>query len=247
MTIVEFLYPVKNKTTKIICLAAMYFNQRYQKGEPLTVEGLRMLLKRSKVPKAAQLNLAATLAQSAPYVDTVGKDGNRFLWALTTTGESYVREIMELPASDIEIENDVSSLEMLISTIVDKDVCDYLNEAVKCLQVNALRASVVFLWSGAIKKIREDVFACGLGNINSAIVKYDPKSKPIKKADDLVLVKEATLLLVTQELGLFDKNQRSVLEDCLNLRNKCGHPGKYKVGPKKVSSFIEDLVGVLFK
>ena len=41
--------------------------------------------------------------------------------------------------------------------------------------------------------------------------------------------------------------QRSVLEDCLNLRNKCGHPRKYKIGEKKVSSFIEDLVGIVFK
>ncbi len=54
-------------------------------------------------------------------------------------------------------------------------------------------------------------------------------------------------MLSAQELGLYDKNQRAVLEDCLNLRNKCGHPGKYKVGPKKVSSFIEDLIGIVFK
>ncbi|WP_024461026.1 hypothetical protein [Marinimicrobium sp. LS-A18] len=247
MTIVEFLNPVKKKSTKDICLAAMYFSQRYQEAESLTVEGLRALLKRAKIPRAAQLNLAATLAQSAPYVDTIGKDGKRFLWALTSTGESYVRELLELPAHDIEIENDVASLDELISTIGDKDVCDYLNEAVKCLQVNAIRASVVFLWSGAVKKIRDDVFACGAGSVNTALAKFDPKAKPIKKLDDLVLVKESTLLLVSQELGLFDKNQRSVLEDCLNLRNKCGHPGKYKAGPKKVSSFIEDLVSVVFK
>jgi len=247
MTIVEFLHPLKGKSLKIICLAAMYFNQRYQEADSLTIEGLRALLKRAKIPKAGQLNLAATLAQSAPYVDAVGKDGNRFHWALTTTGESYVREQLELPASDIEIENDVSSLEALISTVADKDVSDYLNEAVKCLQVNARRASVVFLWSGAVKKIRDDIFACGIGNVNIALTKYDAKAKQIKWVDDLVLVKESILLLMSQELGLFDKNQRSVLEDCLNLRNKCGHPGKYSVGPKKVSSFIEDLVGVLFK
>ena len=247
MTIVEFLHPIKNKGIKNICLAAMYFDQRYQNGESLTVEGLRALLKRAKIPRAAKLNLAATLSQSAPYVDTVGKEGNRFLWSITNSGESYVRELLELPANDIEIENDVSSLESLISKISDKDVCDYLNEAVKCLQVNALRACVVFLWSGSVKKIRDDVFACGVKNINPAILKFDPKAKQIKKLDDLVLIKESTLLLVSQEMGLFDKNQRSVLEDCLNLRNKCGHPGKYKIGQKKVSSFIEDLVGILFE
>jgi len=246
MTIVEFLHPIKSKGIKNICLAAMYFNQRYMEGDSITVEGLRALLKRAKIPRAAKLNLASTMSQSAPYVDASGKDGNRFLWSLTKTGESYVRELLNLPASDIEIENDVSSLENLISNISDKDTSDYLNEAVTCLQVNALRACVVFLWAGSVKKIRDDVFACGESNINAAAIKFNPKSKSIKKLDDLVLIKESTLLLMSQELGLFDKNQRSVLEDCLNLRNKCGHPGKYKVGPKKVSSFIEDLIGILF-
>lgn len=247
MTIVEFLHPIKSKGIKNVCLSAMYFHQRYQSGEALTVEGLRALLKRAKVPRASKLNLASTLSQSAPYVDTVGKEGNRFLWSLTDSGQSYVRELLALPANDVEIENDVSSLETLITKVAEKDVCDYLNEAVKCLQVNALRACVVFLWSGAVKKIRDDVFACGVSNINQALAKFDAKAKPVRKVDDLVLIKESTLLLVSQELGLLDKNQRSVLEDCLNLRNKCGHPGKYKIGPKKASSFIEDLVGILFE
>jgi hypothetical protein len=246
MTIVEFLHPINKGGLRNLCLAAMYFHQRYQEGDSITVEGLRALFKRAKIPRSDKLNLAATLSQSAPFVDTVGKEGNKFLWKLTTSGENHVRELLDLPTSDIEIENDVSSLENIIAGISDDDLTDYLHESVKCLQVNALRASVVFLWSGAIKKIRDDVFSCGVINVNPAIQKFDSKAKLVKKVDDLVLVKESTLLLASQELGLFDKNQRSVLEECLNLRNKCGHPGKYKIGPKKVSSFIEDLVGILF-
>lgn len=247
MTLVEFLHPIKGSGIRNVCLAAMYFHERYENTEAITVEGLRALLKRARVPQAAKLNLADTLSKSAPYVDTPGKEGNRFLWALTSSGQEHIRQLLDLPAKDIEIENDVTALENLISTLSDVDVVDYLNEAVKCLQINALRATVVFLWSGAVKKLRDDVFSCGTTNVNVAIIKFDPKSKTIQKIDDLVLIKESILLLVAQELGLYDKNQRSVLEDCLNLRNKCGHPGKYKVGPKKVSSFIEDLVGIVFK
>jgi hypothetical protein len=32
----------------------------------------------------------------------------------------------------------------------------------------------------------------------------------------------------------------------LNLRNRCGHPTKYKPGSAKVSSFIEDVVGIVW-
>jgi len=47
-------------------------------------------------------------------------------------------------------------------------------------------------------------------------------------------------------LFVLDKNEKDILEEALNLRNKCGHPGKYKLGPKKVSSFIEDIVNIVF-
>ena len=247
MTLVEFLHPLKSAGIRKVSLAAMYFHERYENTDSITIESLRALLKRARVPNSDKLNLADALAKSAPYVDTVGKDGQRFLWSLTGMGQEYVRQLLDLPTKDIEIENDVSSLEKLISTLQDNDAVDYINEAVKCLQINAMRATIVFLWSGAVKKIRDDIFSCGVKNVSAAIAKFDPKVKLIKKLDDLTIIKESVLLLATQELGLYDKNQRSILEECLNLRNKCGHPGRYKVGPKKVSSFIEDLVGIVFK
>ena len=246
MTLVEFLHPLKSSGIREICLAGMYFHERIENGEPVTVEGLRALIKRARVPKADKLNLADILAKSAPYVETVRKQGNRFVWRLTSSGQEHVRALLGLPSKDIEIENDVSSLSRLLSSISDADVVDYLCEAIRCLQVDALRATVVFLWAGAVKKLRDDAFGCGAHNVTSAVAKFDPKAKPINKVDDLVLVKESVLLLALQELGLADKNQRTVLEDCLDLRNKCGHPGKYKVGEKKVSSFVEDLIGIVF-
>lgn len=245
MTLVEFLNPLKGGVLRDICLSAMYFHQRYEGTSELTVEGLRALLKRGRVAKADRLNLADVLSRAAPLVHTAGKQGNRFLWALTSSGEDHVRSLLSLPKNDVEVENDVATLKSLMSKISDDDVADYLDEGLKCLQVDALRATVVFVWSGVIKKIRDDVFACGVTNVNSVLQKHDAKAKVVTKVDDLVLVKEATLLLASQDLGLFDKNQKSVLEECLNLRNKCGHPGKYKVGPKKVSSFIEDVVNIV--
>lgn len=225
----------------------MYFHEQIENGEPVTVEALRALIKRARIPKAGKFNLSDTLAKSAPYVETVGKQGFRFIWRLTSSGQDHVRTLLGLPSKDIEIENDVSSLSRLVASISDADIADYLGEAIRCLQVSALRATVVFLWAGAVKKLRDDAFGCGSRNVTGAVTKFDPKVKPIKKVDDLVLVKESVLLLALQELGIVDKNQRTVLEDCLDLRNKCGHPGKYKVGQKKVSSFVEDLVGIVFK
>lgn len=247
MTLVEFLHPLKSSSARSLCLAAMYFHERYESGDPISVDGLRQLLRKARVPKVDKMNLADTLSKSAPYVDTQGKDGNKFLWSLTVSGQEHVRSLLNLPARDVEIENDVVTLENLVQKVGDAEVANYLGEALKCLQVNALRATVVFLWSGAVKKIRDEVYSYGATASATAVAKFDHKAKTISKIDDLVLIKESVLLLAAQELGVYDKNQRAVLEDCLNLRNKCGHPGKYSIGPKKVSSFFEDLVGIVFK
>ena len=246
MTIVEFLHPLKGRAIRDLCLAALYFSQRYNGQSEVTVEELRALLRRARVPRATKLNLADVLAKSAPHVDTAGKRGRSFLWTLTTAGQEHVRSLLGLPEAEAEIEHDVSSLEALLTSISDKDVADYIAEAIKCLSVGALRAAVVFLWAGAVRQIQQDCIACGAGNVDAAVRKHDPKARKIRKLDDLVYVKESVLLLVAQELGLFDKNERSTLTDALNLRNKSGHPGKYKLGPKKASSFIADVVSILF-
>jgi len=213
----------------------------------MTVESLRNILKRARIPKAAKLNLAATLSQSAPNVDVSGKDGNRFLWSITQSGQDYVRNLLNLPDADIEIEHDVSTLKSIVNSISNTQTADYINEAIKCISVGALRASVVFVWAGVVDRLKKEIIACDKKLINSAAKKFDSKARTIKKTDDFAYFKESTLLLISVELGILDKNEKGILEEALNLRNKCGHPGKYKAGPKKVSSFIEDVTGIIFK
>jgi hypothetical protein len=55
------------------------------------------------------------------------------------------------------------------------------------------------------------------------------------------------MLLAAEGIGALDKNERTTLEDALDLRNKCGHPTKYNPGIVKASSFVEDVIGIVFK
>jgi hypothetical protein len=246
MTIVEFLFPLKKGPSKDLCLAALYFGLRYNKKEAFTVKELRSFLKRARIPRADRLNLADVLAKAAPYVESIGRMGKYILWQITSTGQQHVRSILGLPDVDVEIEHDVTTLEKLLTTIPDKAVVDYIQEAIKCLSIDALRAAIVFLWTGAIRRIQEQIMTYNISDINSSFLRHDPKARTIKRIDDLSYFKESTLLLAAQDLGIFDKNERGILEEALDLRNKCGHPGKYRPGPKKISSFIEDVVGIVF-
>jgi hypothetical protein len=73
-----------------------------------------------------------------------------------------------------------------------------------------------------------------------------PEARNVGKLDDFAYIKDAVLLLALFDLGIIDKGEKGTLEENLDLRNRCGHPTKYKPGVNKSSSFIEDVVGIVF-
>jgi hypothetical protein len=114
------------------------------------------------------------------------------------------------------------------------------------LSVGALRAAIVFLWTGAIRTLQEEAFTNHKATLNAAIAKHDPKARPVNKLEDFAYIRDATALLAFQDLGVLDKGQKTTLGEALDLRNRCGHPTKYTPGVKKASSFIEDVLGIVF-
>ena len=246
MTLVEFLAPLAGNPQRDKCLAVLYYKQRYEQLEAMTVEQIRSALGNARVSKSKKINVADVLSKSGHYVDTAGVRQGKRLWKLTGSGVRHVRQLLDLPASEPEIEHDVASLSTLAARVSDTVVRGYIEEAVKCLSVGALRASIVFLWSGAIRTVEERMIAKGKNRLRAALTKHDPKARQVSKVEHFQYVKDKTTLLAAQELGIFDKGERSTLEDALNLRNRCGHPTKYGPGPKKASSFIEDVVNVVF-
>ena len=247
MTLVEFIAPLRKKSHKDRILAVLYFSQRYENLKALTVGQIKAKLKRARAPSWSKANVPDILAKSGHYVDTPGTQDSKRLWSLTSSGNDYVRELLNLPSAEPELEHDAGSLEQIIETIADTQIKGYLDESLKCLQIGALRACVVFLWSGAIRIIQNGLLSYGKTDLNNAIKKHDPKARNVKTIDQFAYIKDKTVLLVSLELNMFDKNQKDTLQEALNLRNRCGHPGKYKPGVKKVSSFIEDLISIVFK
>jgi DNA-binding MarR family transcriptional regulator len=246
VTLVEFLAPLKSSSNRNQVLAVLYYQQRYGGSTAMTVETIRAALGRARVPKAKTMNVADVLAKSGEYVDSPSSDGSRRLWQLTPTGEKYVRELLDLPAAEPEIEHDVGALTALAGRVQDDTVRGYVEEAIKCLQVGALRAAVVFLWSGAIHTLHVEALNGSHHALNAALQKHYPKAKTVSKVDDFAYINDRTFLEATVDVGLLDKGERDTLIEGLNLRNRCGHPTKAVPGVKKASSFIEDVLTIVF-
>jgi hypothetical protein len=246
MTLVEFIAPIQNASNRDKILAVLYFKQRYENCSGLTIEQIRQTLHQARVGKWKKINIADVLAKSGHYVDTPGIKNERRIWCLTTSGNGYIQKLLNLPSAQPEIEHDIGSLEKLFKSIGNSDVKDYFAEALKCLQVNALRASVVFIWVGTIREIQTQLLTYGQSKLNAALLKHDPNARSVKQVSDFEYIKDKNTLLAALELGLYDKAQKDTLQEALNLRNRCGHPSNYKPGVKKVSGFIEDIISIVF-
>jgi hypothetical protein len=77
---------------------------------------------------------------------------------------------------------------------------------------------------------------------NTEATRRDAKWKTAKNADDLALMKEHDFLNVLEAISVVGKSVKLELQNCLTLRNGCGHPNSFKVGPNRVAAHIETLV-----
>ncbi|MDQ3934073.1 MAG: hypothetical protein M3340_05510 [Actinomycetota bacterium] len=242
MTLLEFLNPIRNAGRKEQVLGVLYYFKHFEDTSVLSVGEIREGLKRARVPQAKTINISDALNEAVPYADRVGPRG---VWAITDSGEEFVRQL-PLPVQDTTgVQHQTTALEMLAARQQNEAVRGYIEEALKCLSVDALRAAVVFLWTGAARTLQENALGKGTA-LNAALQKHDPKARRVTKVDDFAWIKDRNLLLACGELGLLDKGERGTLEDALNLRNRCGHPTRYKPGVARVSSFIEDVVGIVW-
>lgn len=142
---------------------------------------------------------------------------------------------------------DTTDIEHVLAKIKDKEERDYLEEGIKCFKANALRAGVIFLWSASIYKIQKMCLTQSLGFINTELRKIYPKAKEIKVIEDFGYVNDKFLLELACNIKVLDKTKKEELKNtCLDLRNKCGHPGNYKPKGQKIKAFVEDIIGMLY-
>lgn len=246
MTLVEFLNAVKNQKRETLALSVMYWHERYGSKPSMTAAEVKAALVGARVTGASKINAPDVLGKAGANVDVAGNaPGGAKLWELTETGRKSVRLAHGLPDDEPELEHGVGELERIAAKVVDPGAKKYLDEAITCLSVNALRAAIVFVWVGAVADIKSRVWTHGGPGVTAAFQKYNPKAN-LQTENDLVKFQEADLLKVAQDLGEIDKAQHKILGQALDLRNQCGHPNKYWPSVSKAKAHIEDIAGILW-
>ena len=247
MTLVEFLHPIRTGKQTDLVLAVLFHAKVFLHQDDMTVSEIRNSLTQAKIPNVKKMNINAILNRCSPNVHAPrGRENNTLAFELTPTGDRYIREVMQVPTIQPKLQNEVSSLEVIANKITDETALGFIQEGIVCLGADALRAAIVFVWSGAMKTLHDKAWQYQVKDINDAIAKHDPKARPVKKAADFSYIKDSTFLESCIDLGILDKGQKDTLIEGLNLRNRCGHPTKYRPEVNRAKGFIEDIVGIVF-
>lgn len=162
-------------------------------------------------------------------------------WELTTAGTEHVARLagplLGAPTAAV-----ASSLRSHLPQIVDPTTAAFVEEAIRCLEGRLYRAAVVFSWIGALSVLQEHVVQNCLAAFNAEARRRDAKWKDARTRDDLSRMKEYDFLQVLESISVIGKSVKQALENCLQLRNGCGHPNSLQVADSTASAHVEVLM-----
>jgi hypothetical protein len=209
---------------------------------PIPVAAIKQRCREIGVPRVAGKNVSDLLGKSP---GTVARTSSG--WELQESGIARVHEFAKAVHINMVVTHSSRSLRAHADLVPDAVTRSFVVEAIYCFEAKQFRAAVVFSWAGAVALLHQHVFDYKLGEFNMEAVRRDPKWRVAKQQDDFGRMKEHDFLDVCDAIGVMGKNVKLVLQnECLMLRNACGHPNTLSIAENSVAAHIEKLIRNVF-
>jgi hypothetical protein len=213
----------------------------WEEEDPKTLSQIKEIGANNGLRECLKWNISDTLSKAKGKATSIkGK------WSITAPGRNYLITQSFITEKKTQVKKDVDDLRVHLSTIKNTNTKSFIEEAISCLEANQNRAAVVYSWIGAVALLYDNVINNHLSAFNTEAVKRDVKWKNAKSTDDLSRMKEHDFLNVLEAISVIGKNVKQELQQCLQLRNGCGHPNSLKIGERKVAAHIEILILNIF-
>jgi hypothetical protein len=171
-------------------------------------------------------------------------------WAITTAGKEYVSKLDVFPQKKSKkVIHVASTLRDTLKKISNPDTVAFLDEAISTFEAGSYRSAVVLSWVGAASLLQDQILQHHLSAFNAEATRKDARWRDAKVKDDLSRMKESDFLDIigAPPISLIGKNVKEELKNqCLQLRNACGHPNSFKLGENRVAAHLEVLILNIF-
>jgi len=213
----------------LLCLAA-------DSDEAKQVREITAIAVEAGLRSVQKWNISSYLGRSKGSAVRTGKG-----WVLTSKGKAHVQDLAGgfLKTPKIRV---AASLRSHLSQIQDHVTARFVEEAVDCFEAGYHRAAVVLSWVGAVSVLYEYVVKNKLQEFNTEVKRRNPNWKDANTRDDLARMKEHDFLDVLEAISVLGKSVKQEIQNCLRLRNGCGHPNTLSIGENRVSAHIETLI-----
>jgi hypothetical protein len=209
---------------------------------PLSIEKLKERCVSAGLRKLANKNISDILGKSNGSVARTSAG-----WELQELASRRVRELAQAVHINLVVTHSSQSLRGHADAISDQLTKSFVMEAIHCFEAKQYRAAVVFSWAGAVALLYKHVFSIKLNDFNIEAKRRDQKWRTAKQQDDLGRMKEHDFLDVCEAIGVIGKSVKQILQnECLMLRNVCGHPNSASIAENSVAAHIEKLIKNVF-
>jgi hypothetical protein len=209
---------------------------------PLPIERIRQRCVDVGLPKLAKKNISDILAKANGAVARTSAG-----WEIQDLAGHRVRDLAQAAHVNLVISHSSQSLRGHANSISDQLTKSFVMEAIHCFEAKQYRAAVVFSWAGAVALLHQHVFSKKLNDFNLEATRRDSKWRLAKQQDDLGRMGEHDFLNVCEAIGVVGKNVKLILQnECLMLRNACGHPNSSSIAENSVAAHIEKLIKNVF-
>lgn len=202
-------------------------------GGPTSTKELRSAAVSLGLPEARKWNIPTVFNRGSRYVKKLPSG-----WRLTTNGQLRVQQL-GFSSPEIVIPD---TLREVASRLSDDRALSFVNESILCLEAGCFRAAIILSWIGALSILYSHVLSNHLDEFNAAAKKRNPRWKAALKYDDLSNMRESAFLEILCDISILGKSTKQELENCLRLRNACGHPNTTEIGPQRTRSHLETLI-----
>ncbi|MGE3475468.1 MAG: hypothetical protein AB7H70_06635 [Rhodospirillaceae bacterium] len=164
-------------------------------------------------------------------------------WVLSGIGRNRVSKLAGLNEQPTVVKKVTANVRQYLPKVGSADARDFIAEAVACFEASQYRAAVILSWVGAISLLQDRVVRKFLPEFNAAMKAREPRWKDARDTEELGKVRERDFLEVLAGIGCITKSVKQILQDqCLSLRNSCGHPTKLKIGENHVAAHLDTLI-----
>ena len=204
---------------------------------PKSVVNIKEIASENGLRECSKWNVSDTLGKAKGKSTSI--KGN---WVLTIPGRVHLFSQKYLSEKKSHAVHDAKDLRTHLAAISNTQTKSFIEEAISCLEADQKRAAVVFSWIGAMAVLYDVVVNNHLTTFNAEAIRKDAKWKAAKNCDDLGKMKEFEFLNILETISIIGKNVKQELQQCLQLRNGCGHPNSLKIGVRRVSAHTEILI-----